>query len=73
MRRYSKDLTPGEATVSGWVNTVRDLGNMKFVVLRDFYGVVQVTLKKGVVSEELLKKSNELRPEDVITVQMGLS
>jgi aspartyl-tRNA synthetase len=68
MRRYSKDLVPGEAAVSGWVNAVRDLGNMKFIILRDFYGIVQVTLKKGVVSEELLKKSNELRPEDVITV-----
>jgi len=71
MRRshYSKDIVPGEATVSGWVNTIRDLGNMKFVILRDFYGIVQVTLKRGVVTEDLLRKAEGLGPEDVITVK----
>jgi len=69
MRSYSKDLVPGEATVSGWVNTIRDLGNMKFIILRDFYGIVQVTLKRGVVAEDLLRMADELGPEDVVTVK----
>jgi aspartyl-tRNA synthetase len=68
-RSYSKDLAPGEVTVSGWVNTIRDLGNVKFIILRDFYGIVQITLKKGVVKDDLLQKVEELGPEDVITVQ----
>jgi nondiscriminating aspartyl-tRNA synthetase len=69
MRSYSKDLVPGETTVSGWVSTIRDLGNMKFIILRDFYGIVQVTLKRGQVADDLLQKANSLGPEDVITVK----
>ncbi len=69
MRSYSKDLAPGEATVSGWVSTIRDLGNVKFVIIRDFYGIVQVTMKKGVVTEDLLKKADELCSEDVVKVK----
>ncbi|MEM3041628.1 MAG: OB-fold nucleic acid binding domain-containing protein, partial [Nitrososphaerota archaeon] len=65
---YMRDLAPGEATISGWVSVVRDLGNVKFVVLRDFTGTVQVTLKKGVVSDQLLEAAGKLNPEDVVTV-----
>ena len=71
MRRShnSRELVPGEATVAGWVNTIRDLGNVKFIVLRDFYGIIQVTLKKGTVSEDLLRVADELGPEDVVVVR----
>ncbi len=66
---YTKDLTPGEVTISGWVNSLRDLGNVKFVILRDFYGIAQVTLKRGTVRDELLDIVGKLNPEDVISVQ----
>jgi aspartyl-tRNA synthetase len=71
MRRShtSRELVPGEATVAGWVSTIRDLGNVKFIILRDFYGIIQVTLKKGTVSEDLLRVVDELGPEDVIVVK----
>ncbi len=49
-----------EHTLSGYVDTVRKLGGITFVVLRDFYGKTQVVL-----SEEL---NIELNKEDVITV-----
>ncbi len=42
---------------------------MKFVILRDFSGLAQVTLKKGIVEDKLLDKASSLNPEDVITVQ----
>ena len=66
---YTKDLIPGEVTVSGWVSSLRDLGNVKFVILRDFYGIAQVTLKRGTVRDELLDIVGKLNPEDVISVQ----
>ena len=71
MRRShnSRELVPGEATVAGWVSTIRDLGNVKFIILRDFYGIVQVTLKKGTVPEDLLRLADELGPEDVVAVK----
>ena len=36
-----------EIVISGWVNHVRDLAKIKFVVLRDMTGDIQVTIRKG--------------------------
>ena len=47
-------------TLSGYVDTIRKLGGITFVVLRDFYGKTQI-----VVSEEL---GVELNKEDVVCV-----
>ena len=49
-----------EETLSGFVDTIRKLGGITFLVLRDFYGKTQVILP-----EEL---SLELNKEDVICV-----
>jgi aspartyl-tRNA synthetase len=66
---YTKDLVPGEVVVSGWVSAVRDLGSLKFVVIRDLYGLAQVTFKQGIVDEQVLKLATTLNPEDVISVE----
>ena len=47
-------------TLSGYVDTIRKLGGITFVVLRDFYGKTQI-----VVPEELVV---ELNKEDVVCV-----
>ena len=49
-----------EHTISGFVDTVRKLGGITFVVLRDFFGKMQVVLP-----EEL---NIELNKEDVVCV-----
>ena len=36
-----------EVRVCGWVQTVRDLGSMMFVDLRDHYGIVQIAISDG--------------------------
>lgn len=66
--QVTKDDAEKEVTVAGWVHKLRDLGNLKFIVLRDAAGLVQITLKKGVTSPELIDLSNSLREEDVISV-----
>ncbi len=43
-------------TVAGFVNEVRDLKNICFIVLRDVTGLVQITAKKANYDEELLQK-----------------
>lgn len=67
--RYTAEMTQGEVTLSGWVSNVRDLGNLKFIILRDREGIAQVTLKKGVVDEKLLQVTASLNLEDVISVR----
>ena len=61
---FTRDLTTDLAdeqtvvTVGGWVKNLRDMGGVRFVVLQDKFGEVQVTAKKNVVGEEIFDKLN---------------
>ncbi|MBC7127661.1 MAG: aspartate--tRNA(Asn) ligase [Candidatus Methanosuratincola petrocarbonis] len=57
-----------EVTVAGWVHKIRDLGKLKFIVLRDRTGVLQVTIKKGGVDESMISLAEKLREEDVVAI-----
>lgn len=52
--------------LAGWIQTIRNLGSMKFIDLRDQFGITQI-----VINEEsgLLEKSNDLVTECVISVK----
>ncbi len=63
------ELDGQEVIVAGWVWEIRDLGKIKFVVLRDMDGFVQITFKRGEVPDELLDLVKTLRKEDVIAVR----
>jgi len=58
-----------EVTLSGWVWDIRDVGRIKFIVLRDREGMVQVTVKRSSVSEETWNVVSKLAKEDVISVK----
>ncbi len=69
-RAYSDQVAPGKpVTVSGWVDHVRDLGGLKFFLLRDRSGKVQVTIKKGLVADGIADTITKLNREDCVTVQ----
>ncbi|MFX1338664.1 MAG: aspartate--tRNA(Asn) ligase [Promethearchaeota archaeon] len=53
----SPDLVDQEIILGGWVRNYRDLGGLKFINLQDKYGERQITLKKGVVSDEIFEKT----------------
>ncbi len=68
-RTWIKDLKPNDKVlIAGWVHKVVDLGKMCFVVVRDWTGKVQVTAKKGQVSEEVLAVLKNVGKEWVISV-----
>ncbi len=58
---YTKDITldlvEKEVILGGWVRNYRDLGGLRFINLQDVYGERQITLKKGVVSDEVFEKA----------------
>jgi len=58
---FTKDVTTElvnkEVILGGWVRNYRDLGGLKFISLQDKYGERQITLKKGVVSDEVFEKA----------------
>jgi len=62
---YSVDVTPDmdgeEVTLFGWVQEIRDLGGIRFVILQDREGTIQVTVPRKKVSLEVLSKSDALQ------------
>jgi nondiscriminating aspartyl-tRNA synthetase len=55
--------------LAGWVHDIKELARARFIWLRDRQGVAQVTIIKANASSEVLKVSESLGKEDVITVQ----
>ena len=56
------------ATLSGWVQKVRNKGGMIWVDLRDRYGITQLVLEEGVSSRESIEIAKKLGREFVISV-----
>lgn len=52
--------------LAGWVHEIRDLGGLKFIILRDRSGLIQVTVKKSECSEVMLETVNRLIKETAI-------
>ena len=58
----------GTVTVKGWIQDTRNLGGISFVVLRDRYGTIQLTLPKKKIEPELFAKITTLARESVVAV-----
>lgn len=56
-------------TLYGWISEIRDMGGIKFIILRNRRNLYQITLPKKKVSEELFSYVDSLNKEDVIRVE----
>jgi nondiscriminating aspartyl-tRNA synthetase len=50
-----------EVTLFGWVQDIRDLGGIRFIILQDREGTIQLTIPKKRVAPEVLAKSDLLQ------------
>jgi aspartyl-tRNA synthetase len=50
-----------EVTLFGWVQEIRDLGGIRFIIMQDREGTLQVTIPKKKVDTEVLSKSDVLQ------------
>jgi aspartyl-tRNA synthetase len=70
---WTKDLTPEldgkEVILTGWVWDIRDLGNIKFILIRDREGFIQLTIKRGVAPDSVWSMIPSLNREDAIAVK----
>jgi aspartyl-tRNA synthetase len=57
-----------EIRLAGWVHTVRDLGGIVFLLLRDSSGLVQVVASKSELDEELFNALRGVKPETVVSI-----
>lgn len=70
---YSVDVKPEldgqEVILFGWVQEIRDLGGILFIILQDREGTVQVTVPRKMVSSEVLSKAELLQKRYSIGVK----
>ena len=70
---YSVDVGPEldglEVLVFGWVQEIRDLGGLRFVILQDKTGQLQITIHKNKVVAEVVKKAKSLQKQYSIGVK----
>jgi aspartyl-tRNA synthetase len=63
-----KSLLGNEVILSGWVNSIRDLGGFLFLTIRDRHGVCQGAVDPN-EDKSLFEKISLLRSEDVISIR----
>ena len=69
-RDYADEIEAGESVRAvGWLKEVRDLGSLKFMIIYDKTGEVQVTAKEGDVSDNLMENIDSLNKESFISVR----
>ena len=70
---YSSEVNPSmadrEVVVMGWVASVRDHGNIQFIIIKDAQGEMQVTAKKSDVGEELFAIAKEVKEHTSLGVR----
>lgn len=57
-----------EVTIAGWVENVKELPNLRFIIVRDRTGIAQVTVHKKNSPENVVKNSEKINLQDVISV-----
>ncbi len=70
---YSADITREldgkEVIVFGWILDIRDLGGLRFLILQDREGTVQITIPRKKVSPQVLEKAEALQGQYSIGVK----
>jgi aspartyl-tRNA synthetase len=70
---FSMEITPklagAEVVLMGWVGDIRDLGGLKFFILHDIKGTIQITAPKAKVGKKVLDKIDTLTAESVVAVK----
>lgn len=70
---FSNEITPEmdgeEIIVMGWTHSIRKLGKLVFIILRDREGTVQIVVPKQKVSEEVFTIAKSVGREDVLAIK----
>jgi nondiscriminating aspartyl-tRNA synthetase len=71
---YSKEISlsmriDDEVVTMGWVASIRDHGNIQFIILRDMYGEIQITVKRSECSDSLFQLAKEIKEHSSIGVR----
>ncbi|MFL6402875.1 MAG: aspartate--tRNA(Asn) ligase [Nitrososphaeraceae archaeon] len=70
---YSREITMSlngiEVIIMGWVSAIRDHGNIRFIMVRDRYGDIQVIAKKSECTELLIEQIRQVREHSTLAIR----
>lgn len=66
--QVTKDIVGKEIVLIGWTHILRDKGKIKFLILRDEHGTVQIAIPQAKVPPAVFETSLTLKPETAIAV-----
>ena len=69
INKVTPELDGQEVTLFGWVQEIRDLGGIRFIIMQDREGTIQVTIPKKRIAPEVLAKSDVLQKRFCIAVK----
>ena len=58
-----------EVVVAGWVHNTRELGKIRFIVLKDCTGIIQAVGFKGKTDDEIFETLNSVMRESVVCLK----
>jgi aspartyl-tRNA synthetase len=58
-----------EVIIMGWVSAIRDHGNIRFIMVRDRYGDIQVIAKKSECTELLIEQIRQVREHSTLAIR----
>ena len=71
-RKYIADILKGDlgkVLVKGWVHEIRDLGKIRFLLLRDISGIIQITATKDKTDEKIFGLMKKVSRESVLEIE----
>jgi aspartyl-tRNA synthetase len=71
-RSYVSDVLEGKEgkyQIKGWVHDTRNLSKVKFLVLRDKSGIIQVTAIKNQTPEKIFEELDKIPRESVVSIE----
>ncbi len=72
-RKYVKEVLIGKEKenflVKGWVHEIRDLGKVRFLLLRDITGIIQITGHKDKTGEKIFELMKKINRESVVSIK----
>jgi nondiscriminating aspartyl-tRNA synthetase len=67
--KVAPELDGQEVTLFGWVQEIRDLGGIRFIIMQDRESTIQITIPKKRVAPEVLAKSDQLQKRFCLAVK----
>ena len=68
-RKYINEVKSGKVLVKGWVHDSRDLGKIRFLILKDISGIIQITSHKDKTERKIFELIKKINRESVLEIE----